>query len=66
MAYRCIKNHARECDGCMACKPERHYYCPICGDEVTETVYVAADGEVVGCDNCIQTKDPEDMIDDET
>lgn len=64
MAYMCIKNFSKECDGCMACKPERNYYCPVCGDEVAETVYVAADGEVVGCDGCIHTKDPEDMIDE--
>lgn len=64
MAYRCIKNSSRECDGCMGCKPEKHYYCPVCGEEVIETAYVAADGEVVGCESCISLKDPEDVLDD--
>lgn len=66
MAYRCIKAQSKECDGCMECKPEEKYYCPICGEEVFESVYVMADGDVVGCENCIQNKYPEDVLDAET
>ena len=27
MGYICIRGN-RDCDGCMACKPSSHYYCP--------------------------------------
>ena len=66
MAYRCILNASLECDGCKACKPERHYYCPICGKEIFETVYVDNDGDVVGCENCTVTKEPYEVFEDET
>ena len=68
MAYRCVKNQSKECDGCMACHPEvtYTYYCPVCGDEVEETVYTTIDGEVIGCENCVQARDPEGMLDGET
>ena len=66
MAYRCKKNHYKECDGCMDCQSEVIYYCPICGDEVIENVYISTDGEVIGCENCVQVKDPEDVFDGET
>lgn len=66
MAYRCCKNHSRECDGCMDCQPDITYYCPLCGDEVQETVYVTSDGDVIGCENCVEAKDPEDVLDNET
>lgn len=56
MAYRCVKNHFRECDGCMSCKGES-YYCPECGEAVEHYVYVNNDGTIIGCDNCINKKD---------
>ena len=64
MGYRCIKGYG-ECNGCMDCKPTPHYYCPICGNEVYETVYVSND-EVIGCENCVETKEPYEVLDDET
>lgn len=63
MAYHC-KCGNRECDGCGNCKEDHTYICPICGEEVFETVFVSNDGEVLGCDNCAQIKEPCDMIDD--
>lgn len=64
MAYRCKRgNH--ECDSCGCCREESpSYYCPICGEEVYETVFVSNDGEVIGCENCAQIKEPCDMIKD--
>lgn len=61
MAFGCIKSAARECDGCMSCKPDTHYYCPICGKEVYETVFVS-DGEVIGCENCAEIKEPHEVL----
>lgn len=56
MAMICI-NGARECTGCMACQPEpTPPVCPIC-DEETDTYYYDKDGELVGCGECIHTKD---------
>lgn len=64
MGYRCIKGGG-ECDGCMDCKPSPHYYCPICGEEVYETVFVANDGEIIGCENCAATKEPHEVLENE-
>ena len=67
MAYTCVKGLKNECDGCMDCKGgEPIYYCPICGEEVCETVFVSNDGEVLGCDNCAHIKEPQEMLRDET
>ena len=66
MAYRCSRNSMKECEGCMACQQDRTYYCPVCGDEVEENVFITLDGEVIGCENCVQAKDPEDILDGET
>ena len=66
MAYHCVKHPSRECDGCMDCEPDIHYYCPICNMEAYETVFVNSDGEVIGCDNCVEIKEPHEVIDDET
>ena len=66
MAYMCKKYHNRECDGCGDCTPDYHYYCPVCGDEVYETVFVSNDGEVIGCENCAQIKEPFEMLKNET
>lgn len=65
MAYRCKLGYNKDCDGCMDCAPERSYYCPVCGREVYETVYVSNSGEVLGCDNCAQIKEPWEMLEDE-
>lgn len=64
MAYRCVKNHFRECDGCMGCKGE-NYYCPECGEAVERYVYVNNDGTIIGCDNCIERRYVEDVMDGE-
>ena len=34
-------------------------YCPVCGAEF-ETVYEDADGNIVGCDECLRAMDPEE------
>ena len=66
MAYRCIKHYSKECDGCMDCKSRKAYYCPVCGDEVYETVFVDNSGYVLGCENCAQIKEPHEVLGDET
>ena len=65
MAFHCIKNSIHDCVGCMACKPESHYYCPVCGEEVYDTVYVNTGGDIVGCENCTEIKEPYEVFDDE-
>ena len=60
MAYYCEKNNSIECDGCGACHPDVHYYCPVCGEEVYETVFVS-EGEIIGCENCAEIKEPHEM-----
>lgn len=35
--------------------------CPICGREA-DTVYINEDGEVVGCTECITTRDAEEVL----
>ena len=65
MAFRCIKNISLECDGCMDCTPTPHYYCPVCGKEVFETVFLN-DGEIIGCENCVETREPYEVLDNET
>ena len=64
MGYICM-NTNKECDGCMECKPSPHYYCPICDQEVFDTVYIGEDGEVIGCENCVQTKEPYEVLENE-
>ncbi len=66
MAFRCVNNHARECDGCMDCKPISHYYCPVCGEEIYETVFVDGGGEVIGCEHCVETCEPHEVLESET
>ena len=65
MAFYCIRNSMNECDGCMCCKPTVHYYCPVCGKEVYETVFVDKSGDVVGCEHCLLAKEPYEVFDDE-
>lgn len=62
MAYPCIK-YGGECDGCGSCQEEKEYYCPVCGEKVFETVYVSNDGDIVGCENCVNTKEPYEVLD---
>lgn len=62
MAYYCIKNSTKECDGCMCCKPDVRYYCPVCDKEVYETVFVDKHGEIIGCENCTEIKEPHEVI----
>ena len=63
MSYQCIRGGG-ECSGCMECKGEaQEYYCPICGELVEEIVYVDADGDVIGCENCISPKEPWEVMD---
>ena len=54
-----------ECSGCMSCKEPLQYYCPICGEEVHETVFVDLDGDVVGCENCVERKDVWEVMENE-
>lgn len=65
MSYMCKRHWNKECDGCGDCDEYKPYYCPICGEEVLEAVYVSNDGEVIGCENCAQIKEPHEMFDDE-
>ena len=65
MAYMCTKHRYKECDGCGACKSVPQYFCPVCGEEVFEAVFVANDGEILGCDNCAQIKEPNEILEDE-
>jgi uncharacterized OB-fold protein len=64
MAYMC-KKYGKECDACGECSPDPIYYCPICGEEVYESVFVGNDGAVLGCDNCAHIKDPFEMLENE-
>lgn len=61
-------------DGCVGCPPELgclgsscpnrrypRYFCDICGEEC-DTVYVSKSGEILGCDNCIDSKMPEEVM----
>jgi hypothetical protein len=49
------KNSGRICNGCGECQEEGYYACPICGEE-TDYLYVNNDDEIVGCDNCVVSK----------
>ena len=64
MAYSCTERN-KECDGCGCCNSNLHYYCPICGEEVLESVFVDNSGIVLGCDNCAQIKEPYEVLGDE-
>lgn len=65
MAYHCTSFMNKECDGCGACEPETHYYCPVCGKEVYERVFVDNIGEVIGCENCAEIKEPHEVLENE-
>ena len=49
----------------MGCKPSRCFYCPVCGEEVYETVFVDKSGDVIGCENCAEIKEPHEVLKDE-
>ena len=66
MAYHCVKNYGKECDGCMDCKAAPEYYCPVCGQEAIESVFVDYNGNVIGCENCAEIKEPHEVLKDET
>ena len=61
MAMTCISGSC-ECDGCMECQDEEEYICPKCGKEVFDTIYISDDGSIVGCENCIITKEPYEVM----
>ena len=61
MALVCVRG-VRECDGCSACDGESDRVCPVCGKEC-ELIYKSADGDIVGCDNCIRIEFAEDALD---
>ena len=63
MGYECVKGRG-ECTGCMDCQPSRHYFCPVCGNEVFESVFVSY-GEIIGCENCAEIKEPHEVLNDE-
>ena len=65
MAYMCTRSITRECDACGNCKNQHRYYCPVCGEEVFETIFITYDGEILGCENCVLTKEPSEVFDDE-
>ena len=64
MGYICIKGN-RACYGCMGCKPSPCFYCPVCGKEVYETVFVDNGGDVIGCENCAEIKEPHEVLTNE-
>ncbi|MCL2856169.1 MAG: hypothetical protein FWE19_00395 [Oscillospiraceae bacterium] len=57
MAMTCV-SVTRECDGCMSCLPEQQPspICPVC-DKETDTFYFDKGDEIVGCSECVSTKD---------
>ncbi len=50
MAYMCTKGRG-ECVGCGGC--EERIVCPVCGEEPEDRLY-KFNGEVIGCDQCIE------------
>jgi uncharacterized OB-fold protein len=62
----CTKYYDRECDACGDCNPSPNYYCPVCGEEVYESVYVSNEGDILGCENCAQIKEPHEVLENET
>ena len=64
MGFMCVKGK-QECNGCMDCETSPIYYCPICGEEVYEAVFVDKDGDAIGCDRCVEIKEPHEVLDNE-
>lgn len=65
MGFPCELTGVGECNGCMKCRPEPHYYCPICRAEVYETVFVSNEGEIIGCEHCAEIKEPHEVLENE-
>lgn len=40
------------------------YRCPVCGEEC-ETLYRTAQGDIVGCEECVETVDAWEVLGDE-
>lgn len=53
MALVCISG-VKECCGCMRCKEEETATCPICGEEEPDYYYRNADGDYIGCSECVE------------
>ena len=62
MAYMC-EYGGGECDGCGRCVL-KVIKCPVCGEEPESQLY-RCDGEIIGCDRCVETVDVEDYEEDE-
>ena len=46
--------------------PERESHpCPICGEELTDEVFINWAGDVIGCSNCVTRREAEDYLLDE-
>lgn len=41
------------------------YHCPVCGHIPWTSVYIDKYSDVVGCDNCVKVKNPEDMLEED-
>jgi hypothetical protein len=53
-----------ELTGCPDGREPKYPICPKCGEEAS-SFYVSADKEVIGCDNCVESRDAWEMTDDE-
>lgn len=60
MSFICI-NSGKLCTGCGGCREEKEYRCPICYEEA-EYLYTNADGEIVGCEECITKQRAEAVL----
>ena len=47
-------NGIRECGGCMDCRKDETFYCPVCMEQVFEIVYLSSKGALLGCDKCVR------------
>lgn len=57
MGYMCLRVSGKECDCCMECRGgQSEISCPECGSTICEYLYYK-DGEVIGCDDCIERRD---------
>ena len=51
MAYYCVKNLKKECDGCGACQ-EAAYKCFACGEPIHEGETYYDYGDRIYCERC--------------
>ena len=64
MGFMC--EHGRgECTGCMDCRTEPCFFCPVCGEEIEDTVFVDKDDDVIGCESCVKMKNPYEVFENE-